>query len=489
MAADTLNRAIDPTPAATPAVHGRADNTHPDRLKVVILGGGFAGIAAARALKRAPVDVIVIDKTNHHLFQPLLYQVATAQLAPSDIAAPIRHILRKQKNTEVILGEVRSIDPERKVVFVGDEPREYPYDYLIITTGSRHSYFGKTQWERDAPGLKSLSDALNIRERFLMAFEEAERSEDPAERAALMTFVIVGGGPTGCEMAGVLPEIARRAMRPEFRRIDTADTRVILIEAGPRILPTFPDDLAARAKRDLEGLGVEVRAGARVVNIEPDAVYLDGGERLRTHTVIWAAGNQSSPVVQGLGAPLDRAGRVLVEPDLSVPGRPEIFVAGDLAATKNPDGSPVPGVAQAAMQGGARAGKNVLRRLYREKTEPFHYFDKGNLAVIGRNKAIADLHFVHIGGFVAWLVWLFIHILYLVGFRNRLSVLLQWAYAYLTYQRGARLITDRDIRRHQAREKAEGMAPGPRDGAASPDITTARPPAQPPSPVGSGATR
>ena len=427
------------------------------RIRVIIIGGGFAGLEAAKALNGLDVDVLVIDKTNHHLFQPLLYQVATAQLAPSDISAPIRHILRRQSNVEVLMGNVVGIDPQERIVSVDEERRPYRYDYLILATGTRHSYFGKDAWERDAPGLKSLSDALTIRQRFLMAFEEAEKVTDDAERKALLTFVIVGGGPTGCEMAGVLPEIARRALRSEFRNFDTQDTRVLLIEAGPRILATFPDDLAERAKKDLENLDVEIRTSTRVTNITSEAVTVGEGEVIPTRTVIWAAGNMASPLAKFLGAPLDKAGRVLVNPDLSVPGHPEIFVAGDLASIKNADGSPVPGVAQGAIQGGECAGRNIRHRLYRSKTEAFKYWDKGNMAVIGRNRAVADLHFAHISGFFAWLAWLFIHILYVVGYRNRLSVLMQWAYAYLTYQRGVRLITQYEVEKRYDEVEADAV--------------------------------
>ena len=335
------------------------------------------------------------------------------------------------------------------------------YDYLILATGTRHSYFGKDAWEKDAPGLKALGDALTIRQRFLMAFEEAEKTADPQEREKLITFVIVGGGPTGCEMAGVLPEIARRALRSEFRNFDTCDARVILIEAGPRILGTFPEDLANRAYKDLTKLGVEIRTNTRVTNVTAEAVTVGAGEVIPTRTVIWAAGNMASPLGKFLNAPLDKAGRVLVNPDLSVPDHPDIFVAGDLASLTNPDGSPIPNVAQPAIQEGECAGRNIRRRLYRAKTEPFRYFDKGNMAVIGRNRAVADLsplHLGHWGGFFAWLAWLLIHILYLVGFRNRLSVLMQWAYAYLTFQRGVRLITQYEVEKRYDEVEAEAVA-------------------------------
>jgi len=412
------------------------------RPHIVIIGGGFAGISAAKTLRHADVRITVIDRTNHFVFQPLLYQVATAALAPSDITAPIRAILRSQKNTEVLLGEVQRIDPDRKVVVFGTESREITYDYLILTTGAKHSYFGHNEWEKDAPGLKTISDAREIRQRFLVAFEQAEQAADAAKKAEWMTFVLVGAGPTGCELAGVMPEIARRALREDFRHVDTDATRVILIEAGPRILATFPEDLAQEAKKDLEKLGVEIRTGDPVTAIDDRGVTLKSGAHIPTRTVIWAAGNAASPLAKDLGAPLDRAGRVQVNPDLSVPGHPEVYVAGDLAAFTQKNGKPVPAVAQGAIQGGRRAAQNILLQDKGETTVPFNYFDKGNLAVIGRNKAIADLNFVHLKGFFAWMTWLFIHILYLVGFRNRLSVLMQWAYAYLTFQRGARLIDD-----------------------------------------------
>ena len=421
------------------------------RPRVVILGAGFAGLTAAFELKDAPVDITLIDRTNQHVFQPMLYQVATAALSPSDISGTIRHIVHKHKNTEVLLGEARSIDPEKRVVTVDTIERkgdEIPYDYLLIGLGTRHSYFGNDQWEQYAPGLKTLGDALEIRRRFLIAFEKAEAESDPKRREALMTFVLVGAGPTGCELAGVLPEIARKAMRDDFRRIDTEDTRVILLEAGKRILPAFPEDLGERAKKDLEKLGVQVRIGAKVVKIDETGVTLDGDEFIPAATVIWAAGNAASPVVKSLQVPLDRSGRVLVNPDLSIPGHPEVFVAGDLAVAKQKDGTPVPGVAQGGIQGGRQAARNILHHLYREPTDAFHYWNKGDLAVIGRNKAIANLHFgkkeVHLSGFIAWLIWLFIHILYLIGFRNKLSVLMQWAYAYVTFQRGVRIINENE---------------------------------------------
>jgi NADH dehydrogenase len=408
---------------------------------VVIVGAGFGGLHAARALGRAGEDVRVTvdDRTNHHLVQPLLYQVATASLSPSDITAPIRFLLRKYRNTTVLMAEVTDVAPDRRTITL-DDGREIAYDYLILAAGARHSYFGHDEWEPFAPGLKSIEDAMEIRRRFLTAFEQAEKSDDPAERDALLTFVIVGGGPTGCELAGIMPDIARKALRRDFRRIDTARTRVILVEAGPRLLATFPEKLGLHARQDLEKLGVEVRTGAAVTKVDEGAVYV-GAERIPARSVFWGAGNAASPLARALGAPLDRAGRVVVELDMSVPGRPEVFVVGDLAATKEKDGSPVPGVAQGAIQGGRAAGRNVLRTIRGEPREPFEYWDKGNLATIGRHKAVGDFKRFTVTGSVAWWLWLTIHVLYLAGFRNRLSVLIQWTYAYLTYQRGVRLIT------------------------------------------------
>jgi NADH dehydrogenase len=412
----------------------------PARPRVVIIGGGFGGIAAAKALKRANVDVTLIDRTNHHTFQPLLYQVATAALAPSDITAPIRWILRRLKNTEVLLAEAREIDIGRRVVRIDDELREIPYDYLIVAAGSRHAYFGHDEWEPYAPGLKAIEDASEIRRRFLLAFEIAEKSEDERERQEYLTFVVVGGGPTGVELAGAFPHIAKKALAPEFRRIDTRKTRVILIEAGPRILPTFPESLAARATRDLKELGVEVRLNSTVTGVESDGVHISD-EKIRARTTFWAAGNNASPLGSLLDGPRDRAGRILVSPDLSVPGHPEIFVVGDLAFLVQ-DGRPVPGVGPAAIQEGASAGRNILRELRRQPRKNFHYRNKGDLATIGRSRAIADFGWIRFGGRLAWFLWLFVHIMYLVGFRNRIVVLIEWAYAYFTSQAGVRLITD-----------------------------------------------
>jgi NADH:ubiquinone reductase (H+-translocating) len=410
------------------------------RPKVVILGGGFAGYNAAKRLKHADVDITLVDRTNHYLFQPLLYQVALATLNPGDIAVPIRWLLRNHKNTEVIMASATGIDPvARRVSLDGHE--DLPYDYLIIATGSRHSYFGHPEWEEIAPGLKSLDDAVMIRNRFLVAFEEAERIEDPVERQAYLTFVIVGGGPTGVELAGFIPDIVRHALRPDFRRANVLDTKVLLLEGGPRILPAFPADLAEKVRQDLERFGVRVRTGAMVTRVEPDAVDV-GDERIPTRTIFWAAGNAASPLAKDLGVPLDRAGRVLVEPDLSAPGHPEILVAGDLAAVNDPHGQPVPGVAPAAMQMGWDAGGMVLASLAGVPRKPFKYFDKGNLATIGRHMAIAHIWKLKLHGHLAWFIWLFVHIMYLAGFRNRVTVLVQWAYAYLTWQRGVRIIAN-----------------------------------------------
>jgi NADH:quinone reductase (non-electrogenic) len=411
------------------------------RPRVVIIGGGFAGLAAAKECRGKPVDVTVIDRTNHHLFQPLLYQVATAGLAPSDITAPIRWLLRHERNASVMLGAVRKIDTVERRVFVEDVAEPVAYDALIVAAGARHSYFGHAAWETDAPGLKSLEDALEMRRRFLTAFERAELATETGDRDALMTFVIVGGGPTGVELAGMMIEIARKAMPRDFRRIDTRKARVILVEAGPRLLPAMPEHSSTRAKRDLERLGVEVHTNVAVTGIDAHGARLGNGASIRARNVFWAAGNEASPLGAMLGAPLDRVGRVLVNDDLSVPGHPEIFVAGDLAAVKRADGSLVPGVAPAAMQEGRHAARNALRNVNGETTRRFRYYNKGDLATIGRNQAIAVFGRVEVAGFPAWLLWLFVHILYLAGFRNRLSVLVQWAYAYFTFQRGVRLIT------------------------------------------------
>lgn len=410
------------------------------RPRIVIIGGGFGGLAAAKVCRGKPVDVTLIDRTNHHLFQPLLYQVAAAGLAPSDISVPIRWILRNERNAKVVLGEVVKIDPARREVVVDGLNAPVEYDALVVAAGSRHSYFGHDSWAATAPGLKSLEDALEIRRRFLTAFERAEQESGDADRQSLMTFVIVGGGPTGVELAGMMIEIVRKAMPRDFRNIDTRRSRVVLVEAGPRLLPALPDRSSARARRDLERLGVEVRTGAAVTGVDANGARI-GDELIGTRNVFWAAGNQASPLGAMLGGPVDRAGRVIVRDDLSVPGHPEIFVAGDLAAVRRPDGSLVPGVAPAAMQEGRRGGSNALRIVNAETTTPFRYYNKGDLATIGRNRAVAVFGRVQVSGYPAWILWLFVHIMYLAGFRNRLSVLVQWGYAYFTYQRGVRLIT------------------------------------------------
>ena len=413
----------------------------PPRPKVVIVGGGFGGLYAARVFRRAAVELTIVDRTNHHLFQPLLYQVATATLAPTDITAPIRHLLRKQTNTRVLLAEVTSIDVERRWVVCEDGALTIPYDYLIVAPGSRHSYFGHPEWEKTAPGLKSIDDAIVVRQRFLLAFERAERATSDDERRRLLTFVVVGGGPTGVELAGMLPLIARRALPHEFRNVHTNEARVILLEGGPRVLPAFSDKLSAHARGDLEELGVEVRTNSIVKSVERGAVWV-GDEKIESETIFWAAGNESSPLGRMLGAPLDRAGRVKVAEDLSVPGRQEVFVVGDLAEMYT-GGKRVPGVAPAAMQSGAHAAHNILRLVDRRLPVPFRYRNKGDLATIGRHKAIAQFPFLEAWGRPAWFFWLFLHIMYLAGFRNRLSVLLEWAYSYFTFQRGTRLITRR----------------------------------------------
>ena len=414
---------------------------HVKRRQIVIIGGGFGGLTAARTLRNVDADITLIDRTNHHLFQPLLYQVATAALAPSDITAPIRWLLRRQQNTTVLLGEVCSIDTQRKIVCLDYDNREIPYDFLIVAPGSRHAYFGHEEWEPIAPGLKAIEDGTEMRRRFLLAFERAEKAQNETEKNEYLTFVIVGGGPTGVELSGALPMIARKALFRDFRHIDTRRTRVILLEGGPRILPSFPESLAKTAHRNLEELGVEVHTNSVVTLVEPNAVHV-GAERIAARTIFWAAGNAASPLGRNLGVPVDHAGRVVVEPDLSIPGHPEVFVAGDLALVKREGMPQVPGVAPAAIQEGRTAARNVMRLMRGERTKPFRYRNKGDLAVIGRSRAIADLGKIKFTGLFAWLFWLFLHIMYLVGFRNRVSVLVQWAYAYFTYQRGVRLITN-----------------------------------------------
>ena len=407
--------------------------------QVVIIGGGFGGLSAARRLKHVECEVTVIDRHNHHVFQPLLYQVATAGLSPGDIASPIRWILRKQARLRVLLGTVERIDSSARQVWM-DGHDALSYDYLVVAAGATHSYFGHDDWSTAAPGLKTLDDALAIRRRLLLAFEEAEREHDPSTQRRLLTFVIIGGGPTGVEMAGALAEIARQALRSEFDAIDPASARILLIEAGPSILPAFPDRLRASAKRALVRLGVEVREGTAVTHVEDGAVAM-GDERLEAHTILWAAGVAAAPVGRDLGPDLDRAGRVNVASDLSAPGHAGVFVAGDLANFPHQTGKPLPGVAQVAKQQGAHAARNIARLIRGEATRPFRYLDPGNMATIGRANAIADFGFLRVSGFMGWLLWIFVHILFLIGFRNRLSVLLQWAAAYLTYQRSVRLIT------------------------------------------------
>jgi NADH:quinone reductase (non-electrogenic) len=405
----------------------------------VIIGGGFGGLSAARALGKADVRVTLIDRRNHHVFQPLLYQVATATLSPGDIAAPIRWILRHVTNVRVLLAEAARIDISARRVELTDGTA-LEYDWLIVATGSSHAYFGHADWEPNAPGLKTLEDAIAIRRRILIAFERAEREENDRRLHELLTFVIVGGGPTGVELAGTLAEIARQTLRDEFRSIDTARARIVLVEAGPTILPTFPEKLRNAARRSLERLGIEVREGTAVTAVDAHGV-MAGNERIDAGTVLWAAGVAASSLVKTLGVPLDRAGRVVVEPDLSIPGHPEVFVVGDAAAFLQHGGKLLPGVAQAAMQGARHAARTIVRRLRGEAPKPFVYRDLGSMAIVGRRAAISDLGWARFSGVLAWLAWLFLHIFMLVGFRNRMVVLLEWAVAYFTFQRGARLIT------------------------------------------------
>lgn len=430
--------------------------------RIVIVGGGFGGLAAARVLAGTEAQVTLVDRRNHHLFQPLLYQVATAALNPSNVATPIRRILRHARNVEVLLGEVVAVDVPGRRVKLADG--ELSYDQLILATGATHAYFGHDDWEPFAPGLKTVEDALALRRRVLLAYESAEWQTDPAERARELTFVIVGGGPTGVELAGALTEIARKTLAADFRRFDPREAKVILVEAAPRLLGAMSPESSAAARRQLERLGVEVRLGQAVTAIDADGVSL-GDRRLSARTVLWAAGVAASKLGRTLGVPLDRAGRVRVSADLSIPGAPEVFVAGDLAALEQ-DGKPVPGVAPAAIQEGRHAARNALAAIRGRPREPFYYRDKGTLATIGRAAAVADLGRAHLSGFLAWLVWLLVHIVTLIGFRNRLLVLIDWAWLYLTFERGARLITDVAApppAPREARTEARGPPPGVAD--------------------------
>jgi NADH dehydrogenase len=406
--------------------------------KVVIIGGGFAGLNAAKAFNHAKFDVLLIDKTNHHLFQPLLYEVATAALSPGQIATPLREILRHQENTTVIMGEVVKIDKTLKQITLSNGD-VHGYDYLIISIGARHSYFGREDWELFAPGLKTIRDALNIREEMLISFEKAERLDNIDEAAKYLNFIIIGGGPTGVEMAGAIAEIANKTMFKNFRRIKPEESKIYLLEALPQILPMYPSKLAKKATEDLERLGVKVLTGKKVTEINEKGVKIEDAF-IESKNIIWAAGNQVSPMLGTLDVPLDRAGRVIVGPDLSIPGHPEVFVVGDAAHSVGKDGKPLPGVAPVAIQQGRYAAK-IIKTLAKENRQPFVYFDKGSLATIGKAKAIAVIGKLQLSGFFAWLMWAFVHIMYLIGFRNRIGVMFQWAATMFTGERGVRLIT------------------------------------------------
>ena len=437
----TASRSAPVSAPATTSPPSPSSPTSPSsRPSVLVLGGGFGGLYAAEELGRLPVNVTVVDRRNYHLFQPMLYQVATAALNPSDVAVPIRSALRRHKQIDVVMSEVTGVNVDQKFVTLEDGS-SIKYDYLIASLGLETSYFGNDVWRPKAPGLKSIDDALEIRTRVLCAFEQAERERDTAKRLALLTFVVVGGGPTGVEMAGSLAELRRYALAKDFRHIDPREAVVMLLEGGQRILPSFPEKLAELAKADLRRLGVDVRTEMLVSTIG-DGCVSSAGWRIPTRTIVWAAGMRPSPLIEVLGAPTDRMGRVLVEPDSSLPGHPEVFVVGDSAHyvdPRYPQG--LPGVAQVAMQSGRHAARMIAADLRKESRRPFHYNDKGQLAVIGRGRAVADIKGLKFGGFIAWFIWAFIHILFLIGFRNRLSVMLQWAWSYLTYEQGARLIT------------------------------------------------
>jgi NADH dehydrogenase len=409
----------------------------PDLPHVVIVGGGFGGLNAAKALASAPVRVTLVDRTNHHLFQPLLYQVAMAGLSPAEIAAPIRSIVGGQPNTTVLLAEVRRVDLVGKRVVLDD--RELPYNYLILAAGAENSFFGHSDWEKHAPGLKRIEDALEIRRRVLDAFETAEREADATQKNKLLTFVVIGGGPTGVELAGALAELSRHVLAEDFHAIKPKEARIVIVEAGERLLPAMPTDLSQRAREQLEELGVEVKVGSRVMRIDAGGVVLES-ESIAAETVLWAAGVKPTPLAASLGVPLDKQGRVVVGSDASIPGHPEVFVIGDMAHFEQ-DGEVLPGLCPVAMQGGRAVAGAVVASVKGEEREPFRYWDKGTMATIGRSRAVARAGRLHMSGFLAWLAWLSIHIIYLIGFKNRLVVLLTWAWSYFTYKRGARLIT------------------------------------------------
>jgi NADH dehydrogenase len=438
--------------------------------RVVVVGGGFAGLNAAKALRNAPARVTVLDRKNHHTFQPLLYQVALAVLSPAEIASPIRNVLRRAKNTEVLLGEVTGFDLGKRLVRT--QALDLPYDFLIVAAGATHAYFGHPEWEQYAPGLKTLEDATEIRRRVLSAFEQAEREAYAHRATPPLNFVVIGGGPTGVELAGAISDISRHYIESDFRNIDPTKARIILLEGGPRVLPAYPPDLSASAERQLREMGVEVRTNAMVTNVEPGVVSV-GQEKIRASVILWSAGVSASPLGRMLGVATDRAGRVLVEPDLSVPGHPEVFVAGDLAAARWPEHAIsaaktdatisdkdkktrfVPGLAPAAIQMGKFAGRQVKRSLEGKPREAFNYWDKGTLATIGRSRAVADFGRFHVSGYFAWLSWLFIHLMFLIGFRNRILVMAEWAWAYVTYNHGARLITEPQPAEAQEKPRAK----------------------------------
>src|SRR5215471_59760 len=425
---------------------------NPSGPRVVILGAGFAGINAAKALGRAPVRVTVVDRKNHHTFQPLLYQVALAVLSPAEIASPIRAVLRRDANMEVLLGEASGFDLEKRRVRI--DGLDLPYDYLVVAAGATHAYFGRPEWEQIAPGLKTIEDALEIRRRVLLTFETAEREAIAGRPSPALNFVVIGAGPTGVELAGAIADISKRYMEHDFRAIDPAKARIMLLEGGPRVLPAYPEDLSASAERQLTEMGVEVRTNAMVTNVEPGVVTVGRG-KIPADVILWGAGVSASGLGKMLGAPTDRAGRVLVEPDLSVPGHPEVFVVGDLAAVKFDDTKMVPGVAPAAIQMGKFAARQIKRSLAGKPREKFVYWDKGSLATIGRSHAVADLGRLHFSGYFAWLSWLFVHLFFLIGFRNRFLVMAEWAWAYITYNQGARLITEPAERQPAEKPKAQ----------------------------------